>query len=578
MTISKKAQIVTGIVWLLVFPVVLLVAYQYFPREDLEWINVLILFGIMFLTMLLPIQIQDVSVSLERWITLTIFLQYGVFAELIFLQLALLILLFSQKTSLPLNHKFFVNSIIFGITSIVSGFVYYFSGGTVSSLNFNSVFIHAFIYGLTYALVNVLLLKFYFKTQGQSLPLFSRGPVWDYITTFIMVPFSVSLYFLNEYLGLQSVLLLGIPFVIVLLVMRTYKSSNDMHAQLSAASEIGHDLADQLMFDEVLQTYIQKIKEIIPYDDGYIIDLRSQKALIPILGIENGELTKQVKGIQFEQEKTEHDGLDLQETKIFSNQKEMQALTNITFDKKVRTVLTVPIIRDHVTEGFLIFTGRRKNEFEVESIQIIDILTSYFAISLEKAKHFEQTLNKSEQCGLTKLHNYRYLDRKLEEAAATFEENPISGVSVVILDIDHFKKVNDTYGHEAGNVILIELAKILKEFSREKDVIARYGGEEFVFILPDCSKEKAIKFAEEIRVKVARTSFKITPDLSADLTPIDLNITISLGIATIPEDGKSAKKVLRNADRALYIGGKQAGRNKVGVLNNEMNLETEAQI
>lgn len=577
MTISKKHQIVTGFVWLLIFPVVVYIAYHYFPVRELDWVSVLILFGTMFLTMLLPIQIQDISISLERWITLTIFLQYGIFAELILVQIALLILLFSQKTSLPLSHKFFVNSIVFGITSLVSGFVYYFTGGADSSLNFTSVFVYTFIYALTYTLMNNVLLKIYFKTQKRSFRLYSRGPIWDYISTFLLVPFGVSLYFLNEYLGLHSVLLIGVPFILVLLVMRSYNTSNDMQKQLSSASEIGHNLTDQLMFDEVLQKYIQKIQEIIPYEDGYVIDLRSQKTLIPLLGVENGQLTKQVKKIRFDQEKAPRDGLDLLDTKIFFNRKEMKVLKNITFDEKVRTVMTVPIIREHVTEGFLILTANRKNIFRPESIQIIDILTSYFAISLDKARHFEQTLNRSEQCGLTKLHNYRYLERKLEEAATSFKKEPTNGVSVVMLDIDHFKKINDTFGHESGNIILIELATILKSFSRKNDTVARYGGEEFVFIFDDCSKEEAVKFAEEIREKVARTNFRITPDLSKDRTPIDVNITISLGVATIPEDGKSAKRALRNADRALYIGGKQAGRNRVGILDDDkVNIEAEA--
>lgn len=569
MTISRKHQMITGVVWLLVFPIVFFVAYQYFPIRTLDWTNILMLFAIMFLTMLLPIQIQNVSISLERWITLTIFLQYGVFVELVFVQFAVFFLLFSQKTSLPLSHKFFVNSIMFSVTSLVSGFVYYFAGGEVHSLSFTHVFFYSFIYATTYALVNNVLLKVYFSTHRRTYSLFSRGSIWDYISAFLMVPFSISLYFLDEFLHYRAILLIGLPFLIVLLAIKMYNASNNMHRQLSIASEIGHDLANQLLYDEVLQTFLEKLQGITPFDRGYIVDLKSRKTLIPLLGMERGEITQKVKDIRFEREKKPNDGLNSRKTKIFNGCKEINALKNITLDENMRTVMTVPIIRDQVTEGFLILMSERKNAFQTEDIQIINILTSYLAISAEKARFYEQTLHKSERCGLTKLHNYRYLDRKLAEAAADFEAIPSRGLSVVMLDIDHFKKVNDTYGHESGNVVLIELAKILRSFLKEKDVLARYGGEEFVFILHDCSKEEAVLFAEEIRLKIEKTYFRINPDLSNDYTPINIQVTSSLGVASIPDDAKSAKGVIRSADRALYIGGKQAGRNRVGVLDHK---------
>ena len=140
-----------------------------------------------------------------------------------------------------------------------------------------------------------------------------------------------------------------------------------------------------------------------------------------------------------------------------------------------------------------------------------------------------------------------------------------------MLDIDHFKSINDTYGHECGNVILVRLAELLKNFNSTITTLARYGGEEFVFVLPNTTKEEATDLAEEIRAEVEKTNFVITPDLTeeepVDRNSIDVNITISLGVATAPDDSQNAKDLLRNADRALYIGGKQSGRNLVGVYN-----------
>ena len=132
-------------------------------------------------------------------------------------------------------------------------------------------------------------------------------------------------------------------------------------------------------------------------------------------------------------------------------------MKNIEFSGNIRSVLTAPIIRNDVTEGFLILTSFRKNMFQTAIVQIIDILTGYFAISLEKARFYENTIEKSERCGLTKLYNFSYLETKLEENMTELQEGKISNLSVIILDIDHFKSINDTYGHESGNDILVSL-------------------------------------------------------------------------------------------------------------------------
>lgn len=565
MMTSKKNQMKTGIVWLIVFPIVTYIAYTSFPISEIDWLYVFLLCLIMCMMMLLPIQIGEISITLERWITLAIFLQYGMFTEFVFSQIAMLILLFSVKTSLPISHKFFMNSIIFSITSLVSAWSFTFLGGEIYSTNFAHVVQYGFLYAAIYSFVNSVLLKFYFKLNGQSFSLFSKGAVWDYLSTLVMVPTSVALYFLNQYIGNKSILLIGIPFLILLLATRRFNDSNTRQNQLESAAHIGRELANQLHFDEVLRVYLRKLSDIISFESGYVVDLRSEKALIPLMSIEHGEIHQQVKNIVFTRDKEENDGLSLQETKIYMNTKEITSLKNITFKEQTESVMSIPIIRDERTEGFLLLRSAQKNAFKKEDIQILEILTSYFAVSLEKATHFEKTLQLSEKCGLTKLHNYRYLDRKIDTLVTRYDAGEVKEIAVIILDIDYFKKVNDTYGHENGNVVLVKLAKILQGYQKPHDILARYDGEEFVFVFPNCAKDEAVTTAEAIRKDVEQTVFTITSDLDKSQPSIPLQITISLGVATLPQDASTASQLIRNADRALYIGGKQAGRNKVGV-------------
>ena len=155
---------------------------------------------------------------------------------------------------------------------------------------------------------------------------------------------------------------------------------------------------------------------------------------------------------------------------------------------------------------------------------------------------------------LTGLFNRRYMEESLEReiARATRSATP---VAVLILDLDHFKKINDTYGHSAGDHVLRELGAILRYRSRTEDVAARHGGEEFMLMLPGMGKIDAVQRAEELRVAIG--------DIQLLDNGIDLpKVTVSIGVAVFPDHGYTADDLLRSADRALYRA-KNSGRDRV---------------
>jgi len=154
---------------------------------------------------------------------------------------------------------------------------------------------------------------------------------------------------------------------------------------------------------------------------------------------------------------------------------------------------------------------------------------------------------------LTNLFNRRYLDETFDRelARAAREGYPLC---VIMLDIDHFKKVNDTYGHEAGDFILKAMAKILAERNRRGDFACRFGGEEFVIVMPNMAMNTAYKRAEDLRIELN--------SLQIPYGRFNLNITISMGIASYPTNGEDRESVLRAADRAMYAA-KQAGRDHI---------------
>ncbi|HYF51695.1 MAG TPA: diguanylate cyclase [Planctomycetota bacterium] len=155
---------------------------------------------------------------------------------------------------------------------------------------------------------------------------------------------------------------------------------------------------------------------------------------------------------------------------------------------------------------------------------------------------------------LTGLANFRYFTRRIGEETKRAERYSHL-LSLIMLDIDHFKKFNDTYGHLSGNRALEHVAKILNTEVRETDLVARYGGEEFAIVLPETTKREAGELAERIRARIEQTAVAL-PDHGKK------KLTVSLGVATYPRDADSPETLQKNADEALYSS-KKEGRNRI---------------
>ena len=180
---------------------------------------------------------------------------------------------------------------------------------------------------------------------------------------------------------------------------------------------------------------------------------------------------------------------------------------------------------------------------------------SFLAKYLMKARDFEYQYKLATIDGLTELYNHRYFQdtlRKQMDIARRYNQP----FSLIIADIDFFKKFNDTYGHQAGDAVLRQVAQTLKKNSRTTDYVCRYGGEEMSIILPNTSAEEALNNANRICKAVAEKPFHLTPVDSAA-------VTISLGVATFPDNAQTPQDLIEWADKGLYYA-KEHGRNQVG--------------
>jgi len=184
---------------------------------------------------------------------------------------------------------------------------------------------------------------------------------------------------------------------------------------------------------------------------------------------------------------------------------------------------------------------------------------------VEAKRLLEQMREASLRDGLTGLHNRRFLQEYAEMLVAGARRKE-TRVGLLMCDLDHFKEVNDRYGHDVGDTLLKALARTLKETVRRSDLVIRYGGEEFLVVLTETSPEGAMEAAERIRQSVAARSI--------DVEGLTLSRTISIGVSVLPDDAENLWRCIRFADLALYRA-KSSGRDRVVRFDPSMALPDE---
>lgn len=213
-----------------------------------------------------------------------------------------------------------------------------------------------------------------------------------------------------------------------------------------------------------------------------------------------------------------------------------------------RSFIALPLLSEGIPIGILTIEG-----IDEEHTESFSILAEQLSLELKKISLYERVQSLAITDGLTGIYVRRHF---LERYAEDFARSRRHGLklSVLMIDLDHFKQCNDTYGHLVGDIVLKEIAKIMKDFVRQVDLIGRYGGEEFVLALPDTDRNSAIAVAERIRQEVERHKFRAYDET--------ISITISTGVATYPDNGDDVQVLIDKADQALYKA-KEEGRNRV---------------
>ncbi|RMG12035.1 MAG: GGDEF domain-containing protein [Deltaproteobacteria bacterium] len=217
---------------------------------------------------------------------------------------------------------------------------------------------------------------------------------------------------------------------------------------------------------------------------------------------------------------------------------------------EIVSMCTVPLATREGAIGVITVTAPKPDHFDEEDERVLTFLAGSVVKDVENARLYRLAVTDS----LTRAYNRQYLSERLPEEIERHRRYGDS-ISVVLFDVDHFKRVNDVHGHAAGDAVLVAIADLARELCRETDSVVRYGGEEFLLLLPKTGREGARQLADRLRRRVAH--HVVTTEEGA------ITVTLSAGVAEVqPEE--EAQSLLARADAALYLA-KRRGRNRVEV-------------
>jgi two-component system cell cycle response regulator len=220
--------------------------------------------------------------------------------------------------------------------------------------------------------------------------------------------------------------------------------------------------------------------------------------------------------------------------------------------KDHESLLVLPLlVKDEVIGTFTV-AAKRAGAFPSDRREMLGVIANQVAISMQNARMYEVVEEQATTDGLTGLVNHRTFQERFTAMLGRADRRTFA-VSLLLTDIDHFKKVNDTYGHPTGDEVLRRVAVILKASARKIDIVARYGGEEFAIVLEGTDRAGALQLAERIRQEVAQQSFA-SPQGA-------FQVTLSIGVACYPDDARDKAEIISRADQSLYAA-KHGGRNR----------------
>lgn len=371
----------------------------------------------------------------------------------------------------------------------------------------------------------------------------------------VTLPAIVAVLSVHQQWGWLSVLLFAVLGTTALLAARAFIEAHLARRQIRTLQAMHRRLIAHLSPDDLLQDLGTELRRLLPFDRLSLWSYARQEAHLQIIGVYPQD-ERSAFPAYLEMEGVLGRAVDSAKPMVFTD--ELRQRCPDLAEVFSGHLFILPLVVHRYLWGLLVLERRAHREpFVRADYQTIQVLVEHLAILLENLRLYRQTMDLAVRDGLTGLLNHRRLHERLKEelSRSLRYHHPMT---LLMVDVDYFKRYNDTYGHQQGDEVLRTVAEILRQNVRQSDVVGRYGGEEFMVLLPETSKSAAVALAQRLCEIVASTPFPGYPGGDP------VRCTISIGVAGYPEDGLTASDLVAAADAALYRA-KRFGRNRVVV-------------
>ena len=332
--------------------------------------------------------------------------------------------------------------------------------------------------------------------------------------------------------------------------------------EVAVFQELGKALTSSLQLDQVLRTIMEKIDEFLRPDNWSLLLLDEAKQEL-YFELAVGKASQALKDVRIKLGQgiagwvAQHGEIVIvpdtsKDTRFFGKVDEKTKM-------ETRSIVAVPVrFRDNCLGVIELINCVGPDGFDPRDLKLLEALSDFAAIALENARHVKRIHELTIKDDCTSLYNARHMGFILDTEIYRSQRYNYE-FSIVFIDLDHFKQVNDTHGHLVGSRLLAEMGDALKGNCRLIDFAFRYGGDEFVILLPQTSKENAINVARRLHRLIRETKWLTKEGL-------DIHITPSVGLAAYPADSKTKEGLLHLADEAMYLV-KNTNRDSVAVAN-----------
>ncbi|MFI5389641.1 MAG: GGDEF domain-containing protein [Candidatus Eremiobacterales bacterium] len=369
--------------------------------------------------------------------------------------------------------------------------------------------------------------------------------------------------------GIVQGLVIGIgPYLAAAFSLVARRNAERQIRAINHVLDAGSDLGTKLAMAEVLTqllNMLRQFRESVPwqnvvvyvarYDDGIGEEILCAEAI-------SGAHADFYRGgkLRFTDGLVGYSATEQRPLIVPDLQKEMRD-ASLPKPKAVHGAMVVPIVSEGVTIGSVLFTSAVYGGFTFDMQRLVDRLIRLASVGIQNARLHSKTLELADTDSMTGLLTNRAYQERLD-AEYRRAQTTKQSLALLILDVDYFKHVNDTYGHPQGDELLRQLGEVIRQHARKDDICCRYGGDEFTVVMPETIKAEAAMVAGRLRQAVQDRLFQLDGTTA--------KITISIGVAGYPQDTASRPALVKAADDALYAA-KQSGRNNVKLANRLLN-------